>query len=234
MNIENLLKELNIKYEERENKEEILQLCDEAFTHLSYVHEARKKDVHSYERLEFLGDSVLGQVVANYIFKKGPDIAPGEMTLLRSKVVNKDFLSMISKKLKFKDYIKTGKGESNSELSKSIYEDVFESFIGALYIGMGYDEAKRVIEEYICSKIDSIDLNNLKDYKTKLQEFLQAESGKSVEYIVTNSVREGERKEMLFEIEAVFEGNVYGKGKGKSKKEAEQKAAKEAFEKLTN
>ncbi len=151
------------------------------------------------------------------------------MSLLRSNFVNKKFLSQVSRNLNFENYIK--KGKSNLELSNSIFEDVFESFIGAIYLDVGYNSARDFIEREICPQIHSIDIENLKDYKTKLQEFLQAESGKSVDYVLKKTKRLGEKKELFFVIDAIFENNILGTGEGKSKKKAEQLAAKSAYEK---
>ena len=225
MEIEKLLRNLEIKYNE-------INHYIEAFTHMSFVHESKRNDI-SYERLEFLGDSILGQIIALYIFRNFENMEPGDMTLLRSRVVNKDFLYMVANELKFEKYIRTGKGEINGGISKSIYEDVFESLIGAIYLDLGYLEAKRIVETHICTRIKNINLLDLKDYKTKLQEFLQAEAGKSVEYKVIEIKETTPIKKITFKAKALFEGNVLGVGIGKSKKEAEKIAAKNAYERIS-
>ncbi len=224
MEIKNLLKDLKINYNN-------IEIYKEAFTHMSFVNESKDKTLKSYERLEFLGDSVLNQIVAIYIFNNFKNMEPGEMSLLRSNFVNKEFLSEVSKRLNFESYIR--KGKSNLKLSNSIFEDVFESFVGAIYLDVGYNVVRDFIEREICPNIHLIEIDNLKDYKTKLQEFLQAESGKSVIYELRGT-KKNDKKELIFIIDAIFENSTLGRGEGKSKKKAEQLAAKRAYEKCIN
>lgn len=217
-----LLKKLDIDYND-------INHYITAFTHSSFVHEniKEKKEIESYERLEFLGDSILGQIVAEYIFKKFEKLEPGTMTLLRSNVVSKNFLSKVSKELNFKDFIITGIGESKTEFSDSIYEDVFESLVSAIYLDVGYNETKKFVHKNICQKINEINVEDLKDYKTKLQELFQADNGKSVTYDVSRI-----NKKQIFSAKAIFEKKTLGTGEGKSKKEAEQMAARDAYKKM--
>ncbi len=224
-NIEELLNKLEIKYKE-------LRLYEKAFSHSSYVNESKDKTIESYERLEFLGDSILNNIVALYLFNNFEDRDPGELTLTRSYVVKKEFLAKIGKELQFEEYIKVGVGERKTKLSNSIYEDVFESLVAAIYLDAGYEEAKNFIINKICSKIKDIDIDNLKDYKTKLQEFLQNEKGKSVKYQKIDEKNNADGTK-TFEAIAMFEENVLGKGMGQSIKKAEQAAAKEALNKVT-
>ncbi len=224
-NIEELLNKLEIKYKE-------LRLYEKAFSHSSYVNESKDKTIESYERLEFLGDSILNNIVALYLFNNFEDRDPGELTLTRSYVVKKEFLAKIGRELQFEEYIKVGVGERKTKLSNSIYEDVFESLVAAIYLDAGYEEAKNFIINKICSKIKDIDIDNLKDYKTKLQEFLQNEKGKSVKYQKIDEKNNADGTK-TFEAIAMFEENVLGKGTGQSIKKAEQAAAKEALNKVT-
>ncbi len=224
-NIKELLDKLEINYKE-------LKLYEKAFSHSSFVNESKDKTIESYERLEFLGDSILNNIVALYLYNNFVDRDPGELTLTRSYVVKKEFLAKVGKELKFEEYIKVGVGERKTKLSNSIYEDVFESLVAAIYLDAGYDETKNFIINKICSKIKDIDIDNLKDYKTKLQEFLQNEKGKSVKYEKISEKNNADGTK-TFEASALFEENVLGTGIGQSIKKAEQAAAKEALKKVT-
>ncbi len=223
-NTKKLLEELGIKYKN-------LDFYDKALSHSSYVNESKDRTIESYERLEFLGDSILNNVVALYLFNNFEDREPGDLTLMRSYVVKKDFLGKIGKQLNFGEYIKVGLGERKNNLSKSIYEDVFEALVAATYLDAGYEEAKKFITSKICSEIKNIDFDDLKDYKTKLQEHLQSDKGKTVEYFVKNEINnsDGTKK---FEVVVKYEDRTLGAGFGESKKKAEQAAAKEALKKL--
>ncbi|RKX66864.1 MAG: ribonuclease III, partial [Tenericutes bacterium] len=201
-----------------------------AFTHMSYINESRMFGSESYERYEFLGDSILDKIITTYIFDKFEELDPGELTLLRSHVVNKHYLASISRKLNFQDYILVGNGDQKQTISESVFEDVFEAIIGAIYLDSGEEEATKFVKKQILDKIQYIDFDNLKDHKTKLQELLQSEKRKAVEY-KTISQKRGP-KGTIFVVNALFEGNVFGRGKGSSKKEAEQHAAKDAYKKL--
>ncbi len=206
-----------------------------AFTHTSYVHEANDKNLESYERLEFLGDSVLGKEIAEYLYKNFEDKNPGELSLLRSKIVNKESLSKIGKSFEFEKLIFFGKGEVGKTPSDSVYEDVFESFIGALYLDQGPEKTKEYIVNLfkgIISNMDLNDLNDLKDYKTQLQEKLQAEKRETVKYKTIEKIKENNTQ--LFHIQAILENEIIlGSGKAESKRKAEQIAAKDALSKLT-
>lgn len=204
---------------------------ENAFLHSSFTHETPEDDI-SYERLEFLGDSILGMIMAEYLFNNFSQFDQGEMSLIKHKYVGKKFLSKVGKKLKLEEIISVGLGEDKNNLSNSIYEDVIESLIGAIYLDSGYEEAKKFVYKNIISEIPSENINpdELKDPKTRLQENLQAESKNSVVY------ETDKRPNDLgyFSSKVKFDKKILGNGKGMSKKEAEKNAAKNALEKIAN
>ncbi len=220
-NIKNFLKRENIKF----NK---IDLYKKAFTHSSYSNESKNND-ESYERLEFLGDSILGKIVAEYLYKNFPGYKEGEMTLLKHHLVNKDFIGDVGKKLKFDEVILLGVGERNGELAFSIYGDLFEALTAAIYLDIGYDEAKEFIFKHINSKAKDIDVESLKDPKTRLQELLQGESRGSITY--STKVKPNSSNK-IFVSKVIFEGETLGNGQGTSKKEAEKEAANLAIERM--
>ncbi len=201
-----------------------------AFTHTSYVHESKIHGVESYERLEFLGDSILGHIISEYIYEEYPEFSQGSLTLLRSALVKKSALSKVGKELHLEKYINIGQGEDKSNLSPSVYEDVFESLTAAIYLDLGYKSARKFVYRIVLHNLEHIYIDDLKDFKTKLQELLQAESGKSAVYKTINQKRINNI--MHFKVEVSFNGQVLGAGSGKSKKEAEQAAAHEVYTKM--
>ena len=202
-----------------------------AFTHTSYVHETIDQNIQSYERLEFLGDSVLGKEIAEYLFLNYKNLPPGELSLLRSNIVNKNSLAIIGKQFNFEKLIFFGKGELGKIPSDSVYEDVFESFIGALYLDLGVEFTQNFIFSIFKNFIKSINLNDLKDYKTQLQEKLQAEKKQPVDYKLVNKTKEDTK--IIFHIQAILDKNIIlGSGKSDSKRKAEQLAAKDALSKM--
>ncbi|BDV03718.1 MAG: ribonuclease 3 [Candidatus Hepatoplasma scabrum] len=201
-----------------------------AFTHMSFSHEA-KNQIESYERLEFLGDSILGYIVGEYVYKNFPDLPPGEMTLIRSTHVDKKNLSQLGKKLQFENYIQRGLGEMKNKPSDSVYEDVFESLVGAIYLDLGLKAVKSFIKKNILIYIKkNLKVKStFKDYKTRLQENLQSNGGNTAFYKVIKQWREGNKN--FFMVAVFHDNNKLGEGTGNSKKEAEQKAAKNAISK---
>ncbi len=199
-----------------------------AFSHSSFVNETGLN--HNYERLEFLGDAVLDLVISDY-FYNNTDYEEGKMTKLRASYVCENALYEYSMKLELNEYIKLGHGEelSGGKYRKPILADVFESFIGAIYIDQGYEVVKRVIYDVIIPYIEAGDNNFLNDYKSILQELVQTNQ-KSVDYHLIEE--KGPSHNKTFTVEAKVNGIVYGTGTASSKKEAEQEAAKNAMEKL--
>lgn len=197
------------------------KLIDIALTHTSYANE---HGVPSYERLEFLGDAVLELVSSDYIYSTNK-YNEGEMSRKRSLYVCENALYEYSKEINLKDYIKVGNGIR--EANKTVIADVFEALIGAMYLEKGLDTVRKFFNILIVPYIES-NVDFLMDYKSTLQELVQTEK-KSVEYKVVNEGGPAHKK--YFDVLVVIDGIVYGKGRGQSKKEAEQHAAKEAINK---
>lgn len=203
-----------------------MELFNTAFTHTSYCNE--NKNVESYERLEFLGDKVLDFVVSEYLYKNR-HLFEGEMTKIRAAHVCEDALAEYSLNCNINEYLRLGRGEelTGGRYKKAILADAFEAFIGALYLDQGIDKAKEFVKNTV---IKSINKNEeiFNDYKSELQEFVQT-SKKSLEYVLIRESGPSHDKE--FEVNVVVENIVYGTGIGKTKKEAEQNAAKDALSK---
>ena len=214
-----ILDKLNIRYDN-------IDIYNQAFTHTSYANEMK---CESYERLEFLGDAILELIISEYLYKN-TDYEEGRMTKLRSHYVCENALYEYSVKLGLNEYIKLGKGqqEQDGKHCKAIVADIFESFIAAIYLDSGLNEVKKFIYKYVIPIIESNTLDFFSDYKSKLQEFVQTDK-KSLEYILVNEIGPAHNK--TFEIEVRINGILYGKGSAKSKKEAEQLAARDALEK---
>lgn len=195
-----------------------------AFTHTSYCNE--NKNVESYERLEFLGDKILDFIVSEYLYKNR-HIFEGEMTKIRASHVCEDALAEYSLNSHFDEYLRLGRGEelTGGRSKKTILADVFEAFIGALYLDQGMEKTKEFVRDTV---IKSINKNEelFNDYKSELQELVQTNK-KSLEYVLVRETGPSHDKE--FEVNVVVENIVYGSGIGKTKKEAEQNAAKDAL-----
>ena len=203
-----------------------LSLFETAFTHSSYCNE--NKECESYERLEFLGDKVLDFIVSEYLYLNR-HLFEGEMTKLRASHVCEDALSEYSINSHFDEYLRLGRGEelTGGRGKKAILADAFEAFIGALYIDQGIDKTKEFVTNTV---IKSINKNEelFNDYKSVLQEMVQTNK-KSLEYVVVRETGPSHDKE--FEVNVIVENIIYGTGVGKTKKEAEQNAAKDALSK---
>ena len=206
-----------------ETKNENLYL--EAFTHTSYANE---KNVNSYERLEYLGDAVLELIMSEYLYKK-TDYEEGTMTKLRSSYVCEAALYEYSLKLGLNEYLRLGHGEREhgGKYRKAIVADIFEAFIGAMYLDKGLEFTSNYLNEKIIKHINN-NYEFFHDYKTKLQELVQTDK-KSLEYVIIRE--EGPAHDRTFEVEVRIDGILYGTGIGNSKKKAEQEAAREALEK---
>lgn len=205
-------------------------IFDLALTHSSFNADANTKH-HDYERLEYIGDAVLGFVVADLIYKIQPSMEPGLMSKLRSYLVKSSALAKYAREIKLYDYIKAGHSLSHKQVEQSdkILEDVFEALIGAFYLDQGLDFVYRFIEKFVYEEIKNVDIDVLTDYKTKLQEAMQAEYRNSVEYILEKV--EGPAHDRTFTVSVLFNGLKLGSGVGKSKKIAEENAAKNALKK---
>lgn len=206
------------------------ELMEVALTHSSYANEANKHHVKNNERLEFLGDSVLGLTVAEYLFKLYPDEPEGELSKLRAALVCEKSLFQFAQKINLGDFIKISKGEEHTggRERPSILSDAFEAVIASIYLDSGLDNAKKFILSFMPKQIDINKVNVTSDYKTALQEVVQKNREEKVEYVLVGE--SGPDHDKCFMVEIHLNSNVIGRGKGKSKKQAEQFAAKEALE----
>lgn len=201
-------------------------LLENALSHSSYANEKRTQ---SNERLEFLGDSVLSLVTAEYLFGHYSHIPEGELTKLRASLVCEQALYSFAKSIELGEHLLLGKGEklTGGDKRPSILADAFEAVIAAVYLDGGYEAAKKHILSFIVPEIEQKRPAKFEDYKTLLQEIIQQNPDEMVEYRVTNE--SGPDHNKTFTVEVTLNHNVIGVGVGKSKKDAEQKAASEAL-----
>lgn len=201
------------------------KLLMNALTHSSYANEHKKEGEQSNERLEFLGDSVLGMVSAEYLFKKYPDEPEGKLTRTRAALVCEDSLQTTANALELWRWLRLGKGEikNNGNHKPSILADAVEAIIAAIYLDGGREKAEEFIFRFILS--ENSESNS--DYKTLLQEKMQRTPGHTVSY---EPVEEsGPAHQRRFTVRVLLDGQEAGRGEGRSKKEAEQQAAKQAL-----
>lgn len=206
-------------------------LLDQAFTHRSFLNEAKSKEP-SNERLEFLGDSILSFVVSEYFYKNYDEFDEGAMTNLRSLLVNTKSLAEVAKELGFGERLKLSKGEEESQgrENQSLLADSYEAFIGALFLDQGTEAAKQFITETLLPKaIEIVARKDFKDPKSLFQEYVQARLHAAPMYKVLEE--EGPSHAKIFTVGVYVRETLYGQGKGKSKQEAEEQAAKVALEK---
>jgi ribonuclease III len=222
---DNIAKDFNISFHDE-------NLLYEAFTHSSYVNEHRHLALQDNERLEFLGDAVLEVVISDYLFHTYKHWHEGKMTRLRAQIVCEPSLSSFAKECHFDQYIRLGKGEENmgGRQRPALLCDVFESFIGAVYLDQGIDAARAFINQVMITKLKEDAFSHVMDYKTSLQEELQKNGDVAIQYVLLSE--EGPAHARKFDVEVRAFGKVLGKGQGQSKKVAEQSAAKNALESL--
>jgi len=210
------------------------KLLTEALTHRSFYHENPDKSIAHNERLEFLGDSVLGFVIVEYLFSSDKKFTESIMAKTKSYLVKESILSEIADSISLGKYLKLGKGEeaTGGRAKKSILADTIEALLGAVYLDGGYKKVKAVVLKLFRKEIDTLmDSTRFYDFKTELQEKTQLLFGVLPEYRVVK--QEGEEHEKVFTIEVFIEGKKFGKGSGKSKKEAQTLAAREALSQLS-
>lgn len=205
------------------------ELLTEAMTHSSYAHEQHKGMKYN-ERLEFLGDAVLSIVVSDYIYKHCPDLPEGELTKLRASLVCEKSLFDFAKQIDLGSYLRLSNGERRNGGAKrpSIVSDAFEALIAAIYLDGGMEAARKHILRFVIPEIEQHKNRSFKDYKTALQEIIQKNPGEKLEYRLVGS--SGPDHDKHFKVEVCLNSNVIGRGGGRSKKEAEQQAAREALE----
>jgi len=210
-----------------------IKLLRQAFTHTSYVNEHKRGSVQDNERLEFLGDAVLQLLVSEYLFKAYPKRPEGELTRMRASVVCEPSLAHFAERLEFGQFVLLGKGEEQlgGRHRQALLADLFESFVGALYLDAGVDVTRSFLEKYMFPYIDSNNYGLLmKDAKSKLQERAQHVGLGAIEYRILEE--RGPAHDREFVIEVTIDQTCYGVGVGRSKKEAEQRAAADAWNKL--
>ena len=202
-----------------------------ALTHSSYTNENKLDRRESNERLEFLGDSLLGMKVAELIFTNKPDLSEGIMTKLRADMVCESSLAGIALELDLGLHILLGRGEIKNGGRKrpSLLADAFEALLAAVYLDGGHDALTCLIESIFLERINRTSFDNI-DYKTELQEFIQLKPGRRLTYALIDE--QGPDHDKYFTIELCVNGKPISNGKGKSKKSAEQRAAKAALELL--
>jgi len=199
------------------------ELLKTAVTHSSYANENRG-GLHYNERLEFLGDAVLQLITSEKLFTENPTMPEGRMSKQRAALVCEDALAGYSAEINLGDFLRLGKGEemSGGRQRPSILADAFEAVTGAIFLDGGMENAKKFVRHFL----DAAHLS-LQDYKTLLQEIIQKNPGERLSYVVTGE--SGPDHDKSFNVEVHLNSNVIGKGAGKSKKQAEQAAAKEAL-----
>ena len=204
------------------------ELLKNALTHSSFANEEHCK-FGSNERLEFLGDSVLSIIVSEYIYKNFKNLPEGELTKMRAALVCEKALFSYSKELELGKFLYLGKGESHNhgEQRPSILADAFEAVLAAIYLDGGFEPAKKHVLRFISSELEHSDADAFKDYKTLLQEVIQKNPEERLVYILTDEA--GPDHDKRFTVEVHLNSNVIGSGIGKSKKQAEQEAARKAL-----
>lgn len=211
-----------------------IALLEEAFRHSSYVNELGTPGLNDNERLEFLGDAVLDLAVSHILMDHFETAKEGDLSKFRAAVVNEKGLVYIANELDLGSYILLGKGEESTHGREkpSILANTMEALLGALYLDAGFEKTKRVIHYLFSPLIDQIDLGNINDdYKSLLQEFTQNVYKCRPEY---RHVHEsGPAHDKTFKVAIKINGDIIAEGEGKSKKEAEQHAAREAFDCLS-
>ncbi len=204
-------------------------LLKEALTHTSYAYENKVK---SNERLEYLGDSILEFIISEYLYLKYKNLSEGEMTKVRANVVCEDSLFEIAKNHNFSDFLYLGKSETHSQNSKkAIMADSVEAMIAAIFLDSNLENAKKFIIDNLKDTVEIASKNvGMKDYKTVLQEKLQANGEVKIQYVVTRE--EGPDHDKTFVVEVSCNGKILAEGQGKNKKNAEMEAARIALKNI--
>lgn len=206
-------------------------LLRNALTHSSYINEGKSAQIENNERLEFLGDAMLDAVISDYLYKRLNRVEEGDLTKLRAVIVCERSLAAYGMKVSIGNYLRLGKGEENSGGRKrgSILADAMEAVIGAIYLDGGWDEVQDFVIRTFSNLIEDALSGKLHmDYKTEIQEKLQARGEAEISYVIERE--EGPDHDKTFYANLIFQGNIIGSGSGRSKKEAEQHAAKQALE----
>lgn len=217
MSLKELEKRLGIPFQNK-------VLLETAFTHSSYANE---RHVESNERLEFLGDAIVEIVVSEYLYHNFLQWSEGQLTKLRATLVCEQTLSTLAKDCDFPSYLRLGKGSLNLKDNNAVLCDVFEAFVGAVYLDRGMAVAKAFVLSQIQPLVTKKQAVEFVDYKTKLQEKQQRQGAVRIAYELLKE--EGPAHDKWFEVSVSVNGVIKGYGQGKNKKSAEQQAAKEAL-----
>ena len=210
-----------------------ITLLQNALAHSSYANERWHNSLMSNERLEFLGDSILGMLVADYLYRTFPDRPEGELTRMRADMVCERALAKIAAQIGLGEHLLLGKGEEQGggRGRDSILADAVESVIAACYLDGGMEAAKGFIDRFVLTRVPVSGLANA-DYKTALQELVQQKRNQSLVYALVGE--SGPDHDKVFQVELTLNGSLIGRGSGGSKKRAEQEAARVALEALQN
>lgn len=205
-----------------------------AFTHSSYANDHREEELEHLERLEFLGDAVIELIVSDYLYKQYKDLPEGQLTKMRAAAVRAETLAQLAVESGLPQFILLGRGEeqANGRERVSLLCDVFEAFVGAVYLDQGVKTARSILEQLLFPKITAGDFSHGMDYKTALQEWMQRDGIVQITYEVIETLGPDHARE--FKVEVKIEGDSMGTGIGSSKKRAEQNAAKIAYENVMN
>ena len=226
MNFEELEKNLGFRFKNH-------NLLREALTHRSYLNEFKKQPIQSNERLEFLGDAVLSFIVSDWLFKKFPGFTEGKLTNLRSNLVKTTSLTQVGQRLKIGEYLLLSKGEKETQgqNNPTLLANTLEAIIGALFLDQGLKATEIFIGENFAALLEEVMRSGrLKDYKSLLQEKIQAQSGQSPIY---KTIKEkGPEHNKIFTVSVLTQGKILAAGTGKSKQKAQEEAAKQALENL--
>ncbi len=208
------------------------RLLQNALMHSSYANENRARGCTSNERLEFLGDSVLGMVTAMRLYRLYPDMPEGKLSRLRAELVCEQSLHAVALELGLGSYIRLGHGEARNggRERPSILADAVEAIIAAIYLDGGLESAQRFILDHILTGLAEGQMHHVADYKTDLQERVQRKPGQALEYTLLSE--SGPDHNKTFTMNVLLNGSEIGRGTGRTKKEAEQSAAKSALERM--
>lgn len=207
------------------------KLLDHALTHSSYANEHHLGSVSSNERLEFLGDSVLGMIVADHLYRTFPDLPEGDLTRIRANLVCEGSLVLVAKEWELGRYLKLGKGENacGGRERPSILADAVEAVLAAVFLDGGLPYDRDIIQRFLLDRMEQVNRAS-RDHKTYLQELVQRKSGQVLHYELIGE--SGPDHNKTFQMQVSLNGRPIGQGSGHSKKEAEQAAANAAIEQL--
>ena len=209
------------------------ELLHKALTHTSYANEFKTRIVEHNERLEFLGDAILDAIISDELFRRYPNLSEGELSKARAVIVCEESLAESAQALDIGPYLLLGRGENatGGRERASILADAFEAIIGAIYLDSGIENCRTFILKYLGADIEKISSGHYsRDYKTLLQEVVQKKPNHKIQYQLEDATGPDHNK--VFTISVLINGEKMGIGVGKSKKEAEQKAAREALQKM--